>query len=112
MFYGREEELQILEKRFNSDNFEFGFVYGQRRIGKTSLLDEFSKKHKTIMFFISDSDDVSIRRDLSNQLYRFLGQSGLSYFENWESFFIGLKNAFNNEKIMIVFDEYPKVNAV
>lgn len=110
MFYGREEELQILERRFNSDSFEFGFVYGQRRIGKTSLLDEFSKKHKTIMFFISDSDDVSIRRDLSNQLYRFLGQSGLSYFENWESFFIGLKNAFNNEKIMIVFDEYP--NAV
>ena len=89
MFYGREEELKILEKRFNSDNFEFGFVYGQRRIGKTALLDEFGKHHKTIMFFISDSDDVSIRRDLSNQLNTFLGKSGLSAFENWESFFFG-----------------------
>ena len=109
MFYGREEELKILEKRFNSDRFEFGFVYGQRRIGKTSLLDEFGKKHKTLMFFISDSDEVSIRRDLSNQLYAFLGKSGLSSFENWESFFLGLRDAFEGEKAMIVFDEYPNV---
>ena len=107
MFHGREEELEILEKRFNSDRFEFGFVYGQRRIGKTSLLDEFAKKHKTIMFFISDSDDVSVRKDLSNQLYTFLGKTGLSSFENWESFFLALKEAFADEKAMIVFDEYP-----
>ena len=52
MFYGREEELGILDKRFNSNRFEFGFVYGQRRIGKTTLLDEFGKSHKTLMFFI------------------------------------------------------------
>ena len=109
MFYGRKEELDILEKRFNSDYFEFGFVYGQRRIGKTTLLDEFAKKHKTMMFFISDNDDVSIRRDLSNQLYSFIGKTGLSSFENWESFFIGLKEAFADEKVMIVFDEYPNV---
>ncbi len=109
MFYGREEELQILEKRFNSGKFEFGFIYGQRRIGKTSLLDEFGKKHKTIMFFIPDSDDVSIRRDLSNQLFSFLGKSSLAAFENWESFFLAIKEAFVNEKVMIVFDEYPNV---
>ena len=107
MFFGREEELQLLEKRYNSDNFEFGFVYGQRRIGKTSLLDEFGKKHKTLMFFISDSDDISIRKDLSNQLFSFLGKTGLGAFDNWESFFLGIKQAFNNEKVMIVFDEYP-----
>ena len=67
MFYGRKKELNVLEKRFSSDKFEFGFVYGQRRIGKTSLLDEFGKNHKTLMFFASDSDDVSIRKDFSNQ---------------------------------------------
>ena len=107
MFYGREEELKILEKRFNSDKFEFGFVYGQRRIGKTSLLDEFSKSHKTIMFFIPDSDDVSIRNDLSNQLFSFIGKSGLAAFTNWDSFFMAIKESFENEKAMIVFDEYP-----
>ena len=107
MFYGRKEELDILEKRFNSEHFEFGFIYGQRRIGKTSLIDEFSKSHKTVMFFIPDSDDGLIRRDLSNQLFMYLDKKGQTPYENWESFFIGLKESFNDEKVMIVFDEYP-----
>lgn len=109
MFYGRKKELDVLEKRFNSDRFEFGFIYGQRRIGKTSLLDEFSKSHKTLMLFASDSDDVSIRRDFSNQLFAFMGQPFLGSFENWESFFLGVKKAFGHEKAMIVFDEYPNI---
>ena len=109
MFYGRKKELDVLEKRFNSDIFEFGFIYGQRRIGKTTLIDEFRKTHKTIMFFASDSDDTSIRRDFSNQLFGFIGQNGLTPYENWESFFLGIKNYFKDEKIMIVFDEYPNI---
>lgn len=109
MFYGRKKELDVLEKRFNSNKFEFGFIYGQRRIGKTSLLDEFGKNHKTIMFFASDSDDVSIRKDFSVQLFDYLGQSNVSSFDSWESFFIGLKKCFGDEKTMIVFDEYPNI---
>ena len=109
MFYGRKKELDVLENRFNSEKFEFGFIYGQRRIGKTSLLDEFSKKHKTIMFFSSDSDDVSIRRDFSNQLLTYLKEANFTSFYNWESFFLALKNHFGKEKVMIVFDEYPNI---
>ena len=109
MFYGRKKELDVLEKRFSSDKFEFGFIYGQRRIGKTSLLDEFGKKHKTLMFFASDSDDISIRKDFSNQLFEYINQPSFSAFNNWESFFVGLNKAFENEKIMIVFDEYPNI---
>lgn len=109
MFYGRKKELNVLEKRFSSDKFEFGFVYGQRRIGKTSLLDEFGKNHKTLMFFASDSDDVSIRKDFSNQLFTFLGQPYIAPFDNWESFFLGIEKSFENEKVMIVFDEYPNI---
>ena len=109
MFFGRKKELAVLEKRYNSDKFEFGFVYGQRRIGKTSLLDEFEKSRRALMFFASDSDDVSIRRDFSNILFNYLGQPSMSAFDNWESFFLGLKNAFGNEKAMIVFDEYPNI---
>lgn len=109
MFYGRKKELSVLEKRFNSDKFEFGFIYGQRRIGKTSLLDEFGKTHKTMMFFASDSDDVSIRKDFSIQLFNYLAQENFASFDNWESFFVALKNSFKNEKAMIVFDEYPNI---
>lgn len=109
MFYGRKKELNVLENRFNSNRFEFGFVYGQRRIGKTSLLDEFGKSHKTIMFFASDSDDISIRKDFSNQLFNYLNQSNYASFNDWDSFFLSLKNYFGKGKAMIVFDEYPNI---
>lgn len=109
MFYGRKKELEVLKKRYSSDKFEFGFIYGQRRIGKTSLLDEFGKTYKTIMFFASDSDDVSIRNDFSSQLFSYLGQSNFTAFSNWASFFLALKNYFINEKVMVVFDEYPNI---
>lgn len=109
MFQGRKDELSVLEKRYQSDRFEFGFVYGQRRIGKTSLINEFGKTHKTLLFFATDSDDVSIRRDFSNQLFAFLDRPGLGGFENWESFFLAIKQLFAKEKIMIVFDEYPNI---
>ena len=109
MFYGRKEELEILNHRFNSDRFEFGFIYGQRRIGKTALIDEFSKSHKVLMFFAADSDDISIRNDFSNQLFAFTGEAGKSPFANWESFFLAIKESFKEEKVMIVFDEYPNI---
>ena len=50
MFVGREEELKILDNRYNSDRFEFGYQYGQRRIGKTLLLDDFSKNKNQSMY--------------------------------------------------------------
>lgn len=43
MFIGREEELQLLNDLYQSEKFEFMVLYGRRRVGKTSLLQEFSK---------------------------------------------------------------------
>lgn len=50
MFIGRQSELAELEKRWQSGTFEFGVVYGTRRIGKTTLLQEFVKI-KTLSIF-------------------------------------------------------------
>lgn len=109
MFYGREEELEILEKRFNSDSFEFGFLYGQRRIGKTSLIDAFSKNHDTLMFFASDIDDSSLKEDFSNQFFAYTNIKQLSPFASWDLFFLAIKDYFKDNKAMIVFDEYPNI---
>lgn len=47
---GREYELEKLEELYNSNKFEFLVLYGRRRIGKTTLLTEFSKKHNCLYF--------------------------------------------------------------
>lgn len=51
MFIGREEDLSLLERLYNSQRFEFLVLYGRRRIGKTFLLQEFAKHHETIFLF-------------------------------------------------------------
>ena len=37
MFYGRKEELMVLEEEYKKD-YSFVSIYGTRRIGKTSLI--------------------------------------------------------------------------
>ena len=43
MFIGRENELNALNKLYNSDRLEFVVIYGRRRVGKTALISEFTK---------------------------------------------------------------------
>ena len=41
MFVGRKKELDALNSRYTSNRKEFGVLYGRRRIGKSSILNEF-----------------------------------------------------------------------
>ena len=50
MFIGRENELNALNKLYNSDRLEFVVIYGRRRVGKTALISEFTKDKDTIFF--------------------------------------------------------------
>ena len=54
VFYGRKQELKTLEKEYLKKN-SLCFIYGARRIGKTSLISEFIKDKKSIMFQVKKS---------------------------------------------------------
>ena len=54
MFIGREKELKLLNTKINSSKFEFGIVYGRRRISKTRLLQEVVKKHDAIYYVANE----------------------------------------------------------
>ena len=51
--FGREKELQQLEKLYNSNKFEFLVLYGRKRVGKTTLLTDFANRHNCLYFFSS-----------------------------------------------------------
>ena len=106
-YYGRNEELNILETKYQSSKFEFGYLYGQRRIGKTSLIEMFRKSHKSIVLFASDSDDIKIRESFSEQLIEQTGIYG--FYSGWDSFFKAISEYFGNEKGILVIDEYPNI---
>lgn len=50
-FYCREEELRKLNKRYHAGNFECIIIYGRRRVGKTTLINEFCKDKTDIYSF-------------------------------------------------------------
>ena len=57
MFIGRQSEMAELERRWQSKTFEFGVVYGTRRIGKTTLLQEFVKGKNAFYFQARKADE-------------------------------------------------------
>lgn len=45
-FIGRKEELDALEKLYETEGFQMMVVYGRRRIGKSTLLSHFIRGKK------------------------------------------------------------------
>lgn len=109
MALGRKEELRLLESKYESDHFEFGYLYGQRRIGKTTLVEMFSVGKKALVFYATDSADVDLRGMFSRE---FAKQTGLPFsgrFDSWFDFFAAISEYFGDEKALLVFDEYPNI---
>ena len=50
MLYCRKEELRKLNKRYDDGNFEYIVIYGRRRVGKTTIINEFCKGKPTVFF--------------------------------------------------------------
>lgn len=50
MFIGREAELKFLENYYGKDESQIIVVYGQRGVGKTTLLEKFSEHRKNTYF--------------------------------------------------------------
>ena len=105
MFVGRRKELEELIKRFNSGRFEFGVIYGARRIGKTSLLDEFVKKHNAFRFQARKGTEEENLRIFSKELNNFRGLNGNYSYESFEAAFEDVCEYAKKERFLFVIDE-------
>lgn len=109
MFINRQSELALLEKRFASNTAEFFVLYGRRRVGKTELLAHFCEGKRTI-FFVSDlGSETSLRTSLSKAINSVLfGAVQMdAIYSSWESLFQILGQAANDERLVVVLDEFP-----
>ena len=64
MFVGRERELESLQRLYASNSFQFGVVYGRRRVGKTKLLRLFTADKPDVFFFTAHETTLSENLDL------------------------------------------------
>lgn len=110
MFIGRERELETLNSLYNSNRFEFAVIYGRRRVGKTALINEFTKDKDTIFF-------TGIETTAKENLDNFSGcimeyNTGIASDSTFSSFRSALEYVFELAKarrIVLVIDEYPYI---
>lgn len=113
MFIQREKELSVMEDAYNSKNFEFLVLYGRRRIGKTSLLQEFSRRHKTLFFSAQEKNDALNLLDFSKAVQSYFDGKFFAEFSDWETAFDYISNKIastgTGERFVLIIDEFPFV---
>ncbi len=106
MFIDRSKEMNALQKRYRSDDFEFMVIYGRRRIGKTELIKQFSKD-KPHVYFLSpqDTEDMQISKFLKT-ISDFFDEPKPD-ISDWSGAIDYLKTKLEKEKIIFSIDEFP-----
>ncbi len=110
MFIGRENELNTLNRLYNSDKFEFAVIYGRRRVGKTALINEFVKDKDNIFFTGVETNAKQNLDNLSRSIMEY--NTGLVTGASFNNFQMALEHVFElakTKKIVFVIDEYPYV---
>ena len=108
-FVGRNPELALLEKLYNSKKFEMLIMHGRRRVGKSYLLGHFAKLHqKNTVYFTGDkSSEKTNVQAFCDELNKVLHAGDfVNSFEKWSDVFSFLKNTEISERLVIIIDEF------
>ncbi len=110
MFIGRENELNTLNKLYNSEKLEFAVIYGRRRVGKTALIREFTKDKSTIFFTGVETNAKQNLDNFSSCIMEY--NTGFNVNTSFSTFQAALEHVFalsKTKRIILVIDEYPYV---
>ena len=108
-FYCREEELRKLNKRYHADDFECIIIYGRRRVGKTTLINEFCKDKPTIFFSALNTTEIENLESLSKAIMNY-ERPDMDAFPEFKTYDVALDELTAlsmHERIVFVIDKYP-----
>lgn len=103
MFYGRDDELEELNRRYGSDGFQFIPIYGRRRVGKTTLIDEFIKDKDSIKFTAVRGSYKTNMRLLASIVLNVRNAPVM----NLEDILEIMHSRFEGRRYVFAIDEYP-----
>ena len=109
MFIGRKKELNELNFRFNNSKKEFGVIYGRRRIGKSTLINEFLKDKPNIFFQAKKDSMYGNLRSFSYEIDKLLDLPKSFVFSSMEEAFDSLIEYAKGKRFVIAIDEYPYI---
>ena len=112
-YFRRTRELQLLSDFAESKKSEFMYVRGRRRVGKSWLLNEFSKQRKNRFLFsgLPDSTSKLTMKAFVNKWLEFSNDPFLSEIKasvlDWNRIFTSLTDyaVHHNRLLILIFDE-------
>ncbi len=109
MFRCRERELLDLNKRYNKESFECIVIYGRRRVGKTSLINEFCKDKPTVFFSALNASSQENLEALSKAIHEKThpDSESVPVFSSFDDAFSEITRLSKDERLVFVIDEYP-----
>ncbi len=109
MFYCREEELRIMNQRYEKDRYECIVIYGRRRVGKTALINEFCKDKPTVYFSALNASSRENLEALSKAIYTYKNpeSSSAPTYRSFEDALEEITLLAKDRRLVFVIDEYP-----
>lgn len=108
-FVGRHDYLKILHDIWSSGKTKLIAVYGRRRIGKTALINVFSRGKRAFIFEALEGEETAAQvRHFLDQLSQFAGKPyirDLNYKDWFQAFNFFSQLIKEEQEIIICFDE-------
>jgi len=107
-FINRDQELESLNKQYGSEQASFVVLYGRRRAGKTSLIQEFIKDKPYIYFLATEESELQNIFQLKNLIAEYTKDDYLNSIgiDKWDTLFKLLSKNMQNKRLILVIDEF------
>lgn len=115
VFVNREQELEALARWWELPGARLGLLWGRRRVGKTALLEEFSRARRTVFHTAAGrpvADELRLLGDAAGQSTR-TGTRDLAArpFRDWDDALDTLADVARSQRLLVVLDEFPELVA-
>lgn len=108
-FINREEEISSLQQAYSITDAQMVVLYGRRRVGKTTLIEEFIRNKHAIYFVADKQTERDLMKRFQVSIAGSLNNAGIERLEfpNWDDLFIyWLKHENFKERVILVLDEF------
>ena len=109
MFIGRKNELQQLNTLYKQNKFQCVIIYGRRRVGKTTLINEFIKDKDAVYFTGIESTAKDNLESFSRSIAALnnTNTNNAPLYKDFRSALTEIDALAQSRKIVLVIDEYP-----